>query len=173
MTNRSHRMAVLLVLVAAARAAGEEPTPIPTTEAAQMIALDPETMEFTTIPNMPSCSTGAILRGDPRTGPSLVLLKLATGCRVPWHWHTSNEDMVVISGQGIISMKDGPPLKFVPGAFASLPKNHTHQASCHRECLLLASSDAAFDIHYVGADGEEISADKALGKPTQTKGGQQ
>ena len=87
--------------------------------------------------------------------PAWVLLKLASGCRVPWHWHTANETLLVISGRGTVAMKDGPPLKFAPGAYASLPSHHVHQASCSRACLLFNTADAAFDIHYVDASGEE------------------
>jgi len=99
-----------------------------------------------------------------------VLLKLASGCRVPWHWHTANETLVVISGRGTVAMKDGPPLPFVPGAYASLPSHHAHQASCSRACLLFNGADAAFDVHYVDASGEEISLDKALKLPARGKG---
>jgi hypothetical protein len=66
-------------------------------------------------------------------------------------------------------MKDGPPLQFVPGAYASLPSHHAHQASCSRACLFFNSADGAFDIHYVDANGEEISADQALEPPARTK----
>jgi hypothetical protein len=67
-------------------------------------------------------------------------------------------------------MKDGPPLQFAPGAYASLPGHHTHQASCSRTCLLFNGADAAFDIHYVDASGEEIPPDKALRPSASTKG---
>jgi hypothetical protein len=67
-------------------------------------------------------------------------------------------------------MKDGPPLQFVPGAYASLPSHHPHQASCSRACLLFNEADAAFDIHYVDARGEEISLDKALKPSARVKG---
>ena len=98
-----------------------------------------------------------------------MLLKLASGCRVPWHWHTANETLVVISGRGSLAMKDSPrPLPFVPGAYASLPSHHVHQASCSSACLLFNTADAAFDVHYVDAKGEEISADQALKPPAKT-----
>jgi hypothetical protein len=132
-------------------------------EGPPMIAVDPAAMKFAPIPDMPACATGAILRGNPVWGPSWVLLKLASNCSVPFHWHTANEDLIVIRGQGTILMKNGPPLTFVPGAYASLPSRHLHRASCVRECLLFASSDAAFDIHYVDDDGNEIDAEEALG----------
>src|SRR6185295_10627846 len=134
-------------------------------DTAEMVTLSPQKLKFTPIPDMPGCSSAAILRGNPRSGPAWVLLKLASGCRVPWHWHTANETLVVISGQGTVEMKDGPPLQFAPGAYASLPSHHAHQASCSRTCLLFNGADAAFDVHYVDASGEEISADKAL-KPS-------
>ena len=142
------------------------------------VGVSPQTMKFVTIPNMPSCVTATILRGDPRSEASYALLKFASGCRVPMHWHTPSEDLVVISGQGTLVMKDGgPPLKFVPGAYASLPSHHMHEANCTRTCLLFAMSDGPYDIHYVDAKGDEISLEKALKQaaaatkaPATTKG---
>ena len=139
-------------------------------ETEKMVTLNPQTVKFIAIPDMPACASAAILRGNPRSGPAWVLLKLASGCRVPWHWHTANETLLVISGQGTVAMKDGPPLRFAPGAYASLPSHHMHQATCSRSCLLFNGADAAFDIHYVDAKGEEISSEKALTPPAKAKG---
>jgi quercetin dioxygenase-like cupin family protein len=139
----------------------------------QMKVVNPQKAKFITIPDMPSCATAAILRGNPRSGPAWVLLKLASGCQVPWHWHTANEDMLVINGQGTIDMQDGPPLQFVPGAYAALPSHHTHHATCTRACLLFSIADAAFDIHYVDANGQEISARQALKPLKRGKGKKQ
>lgn len=120
-------------------------------------AVNAQTWKFTAIPDMPSCASAAIVRGDPRSGPALVLLKLASGCRVPWHRHTANETLMVIRGQGTLAMKDGSPLAIAPGAYASLPSGHVHQAICTRACLFFNTADAAFDIHYVDASGKEIA----------------
>ena len=168
MTIRSNRIRALLIMLGAAAALGDS-APIHA-DTTQMITLNPQTMKFTPIPDMPGCASAAILRGNPRSGPAWVLLKLASGCRVPWHWHTANETLVVISGRGTVSMKDGPPLRFLPGAYASLPSHHQHKASCSRTCVLFNGADAAFDIHYVDASGEEISADKALKPSARAKG---
>ena len=137
--------------------------------AKQMVVVRPESLEYIAIPNMPACATAAILHGNPVLGPADVILKLASGCRVPWHWHTANETLVVISGQGTIAMKEGPPLKFVPGAYAYLPAHHAHQATCVRTCLFFSGADARFDIHYVDEGGTEISLEQAMAatsKPT-------
>src|SRR5262245_15742250 len=158
--------AMLIMLGAMAALAGS--VPVDAEDADQMITSNPQTLKFTPIPDMPGCASAAILRGNPRSGPAWVLLKLASGCRVPWHWHTANESLVVISGRGALAMKDGPPLQFVPGAYAAMPSQRVHQASCSRACLLFNAADAAFDIHYVDASGKEISLEKALTPPAKT-----
>lgn len=145
--------------------------PIHAEDTDQMIALTPQGLTFTPIPEMPICATAATLRGDPRSGPFWVLLKLASGCRVPRHWHSANETLVVISGRGAVAMKDGPTLPFVPGAYASMPSHHMHEASCARDCLLFSISDGAYDIHYVDANGEEITADQAMKQVPRSKTG--
>jgi hypothetical protein len=161
MTIRSNRMRALLIMLAALAAMGVS-VPTYATEPDEMIILNPQTLTFTPIPDMPACASAAILRGNPRWGPAWVLLKLASGCQVPWHWHTANETLLVISGRGTVATKDGPPLQLAPGAFAYLPNHHQHRASCSRTCLLFNTADAPFDIHYVGANGEEISLEEAL-----------
>lgn len=165
------RIGVLLVLFGVAVAVGvAHPARSEDPEPQQMEVVSPQAAKFEAIPDMPSCATGAIVRGNPRSGPAWVYLKLASGCRVPWHWHTANEDLVVISGKGTIEMTGGKPLQFVPGAFAALPSGHTHRASCTRTCLLFSIADAAFDIHYVDASGNEIPAKQALKEVTRATG---
>lgn len=170
MTRRSNRVVPLLIMLGTLAAVGN-PVPLHAEEAGQMITLNPQTLKFITIPNMPACATAAILRGNPRWGPAWVLLRLASGCRVPTHWHTANETLLVISGRGSVTAKDGPALQFVPGAFSYLPSHHAHHASCSRTCLLFNTADAAFDIHYVDANGGEISLDEAMRALAAAKGG--
>ena len=168
MTTRWKRIHTSLMMLAAGVVVGGSGATL-AADATKMVVISADTMKFTPIPGMPGCASAAILRGNPRSGPAWVLLKLASGCQVPWHWHTANEDLVVISGQGAISMKDGPPLQFAPGAYTSLPSHHAHQASCSRACLLFNSADGAFDVHYVDESGEEIDLDKALEEAAKAK----
>jgi mannose-6-phosphate isomerase-like protein (cupin superfamily) len=136
----------------------------------EMKNLSPQTVKYIPIPDMPACATAAILRGDPRTGPAWVYLKLDSGCRVPWHWHSANETLVVISGKGTIEMKDGPTIPLTPGAYAALPSHHQHQSICTRSCLFFNAADDAFDIHYMDPAGNEISLEEALKLPAKRKG---
>jgi len=161
MTIGSNRVRALLMVLVAVAAMGRS-VPAHAKDPDEMITLNPQTLKYIAIPDMPACATAAILRGNPRWGPAWVMLRLASGCRVPWHWHTANETLLVVTGRGTVVAKEGPPLQFAPGAFAYLPSHHQHQASCSRTCLLFNTADAAFDIHYVGANGEEISLEEAL-----------
>ena len=43
-----------------------------------------------------------------------------------------------------------------------MPSRHIHKFRCANTCVVYISSDAAFDMHYVNAEGKEISPDEAL-----------
>ncbi len=128
----------------------------------QMIVVDPETAQFATPAGMPGCATMTVLSGDPENGPSVLLAKMSSGCKIPWHWHTATENVMLSSGSGKLEMKGSKPFPFRPGAYLSLPSHHIHQASCSSDCMMFISSDAAFDIHYVNKKGKEIPAAEAL-----------
>jgi quercetin dioxygenase-like cupin family protein len=119
-------------------------------------------MEFVTIPGLPTCAPRSVQSGDPTKGPSIILAKVATGCSVPWHWHTPNEHLMLVSGVARLEMKDGKPLTLRAGGFAMMPSRHVHRIQCEQDCLLYVYSDGAFDIHYVGEQGNEITPTEAL-----------
>jgi quercetin dioxygenase-like cupin family protein len=119
-------------------------------------------MKFGGMPGLPACAPGAVQSGDPAQGPFVVLGKIATGCTVPWHWHTANEQLMMVSGVARVEMKDAKPFTLRAGGFARLPAQHAHQFHCERACLIYVVADAAFDIHYVNAQGGEIAPAEAL-----------
>jgi quercetin dioxygenase-like cupin family protein len=125
-------------------------------------------MSFTPVPGLPTCATGAVQAGNPATGPSVIASKMAAGCIVPWHWHSPNEHLMLVSGSARVEMKDGKPFTLQAGGFALLPSKHVHQFRCEQACLLYVYSDAAFDTHYVDAKGTEISAAEALAAVKET-----
>ena len=120
-------------------------------------------MKFVMIPGLPTCGSGSVQSGDPSKGPSIILAKVAAGCSIPWHWHTPNEHVMMVSGMAHIEMKDGAPLTLRAGGFAKMPSRHVHQFRCGAApCALYIYSDTAFDIHYVDGEGKEISPEQAL-----------
>jgi quercetin dioxygenase-like cupin family protein len=119
-------------------------------------------MKFEPVPGMPTCAPGAVQTGDPAKGPSILMGKMAAGCSIPWHWHTPNEHLMIVSGTARVEPKDGKPFTLRAGGFALMPSRHVHQFHCTTACSLFVYSDAAYDIHYVDAQGKEISLDDAL-----------
>ena len=125
-------------------------------------------MAFAPIPGLPTCATGAVQAGNPATGPTIIASKIAAGCVIPWHWHTPNEHLMLVSGSARVEPKDGSPLTLKAGGFALMPSKHVHQFRCEQACLLYASSDGPFDTHYVNAQGTEISPADALAAVKET-----
>lgn len=119
-------------------------------------------MKFVTVLGLPTCALNSVQSGDPTKGPSIILAKVATGCTIPWHWHTPNEHLMMVSGVARLEMKDGKPFTLRAGGFAMMPSRHVHQFHCERDCLFYVYSDAAFDICYVDGQGKEITPDEAL-----------
>ena len=113
---------------------------------------------------LPSCVTMAVESGDPSKGSSVIVFKGTSGCSISWHWHTPTEHVMIVSGSAKVEMRGGSSAILGPGGYAMMPSKHVHQFTCTSACTAFVSSDAAFDIHYVDADGKEIPPDTALAK---------
>lgn len=161
MRGRFVRMAGWFIVLVVAFFAGPTP-PTNAGETPEMAMIEPQNLKFAPVPGIPSCATAAPVRGDPSKGPSVLLIKLASGCRVPWHWHTANEQLMIVSGTGTLEMKDGKKLKLRAGTYALLPNHQVHQATCSSNCVFFNSSDGVFDVHYVDQAGKEITPEEAL-----------
>jgi mannose-6-phosphate isomerase-like protein (cupin superfamily) len=156
MTIRRSTCALALVstLALPVGSQGQEPAAMTTRNTAEM--------EFATFPGMPTCATGSVQKGDPAQGATFIAAKAQTGCVFPWHWHTPNEHLMIVSGTAQLEMKGGKTVVLEAGGFAVMPSKHLHQFTCKKTCTLFVYSDAAFDMHYVDAQGNEISPEVAL-----------
>ena len=128
-------------------------------------------VKFAPIAGLPPCLTGAVKRGDPSKESFVVLAKVTAGCKIPWHWHTATEELMVVAGRAKVEMreaerKEASPATLGSGDYIHLPSKHVHQFTCQSVCKLFITSDRAFDIHYVDAAGKEIPQDEAL-KPAK------
>ncbi len=122
-------------------------------------------MKFSAMPTLPACATAAVPQGDPAKGPAFILGKVQKNCVIPWHWHTANENIMMVSGEARLDIKDGIPLTLTAGGFAMMPSKHIHRFTCISACTFYIHSDAIFDIHYVDPQGQEIATDVALKRP--------
>ena len=120
------------------------------------------TTKFGPHPALPACATIAVQDGNPGTGPSIIMLRAKAGCVLPWHWHTPNERLIIVSGSAKADMKDAKPTTLHPGDFILLPSKGIHQFTALTSVELFDISDAPFDMHYVDASGTEIPVATAL-----------
>jgi quercetin dioxygenase-like cupin family protein len=126
--------------------------------------------KFGANPLLPDCVVAAPLKGDPTKEAFSLVIKAKTGCKVPFHWHTANEELFIAGGNATMEMKDMQPTKLTAGGYSYLPSKHVHQLTCTNACTIFVSSDGAFDVHYVDPDGKEISKEEALAKkPVQAR----
>jgi quercetin dioxygenase-like cupin family protein len=138
-------------------------------ESSDMLAVEQRDLTFGPVAGFPACAKAAQVRGDPAKGAAVLMAKLESGCRIPWHWHSASEQIMVVSGSGTVETKDGKKVPLRPGGYASVPGKHVHLAACSNTCTFFVSTDGAFDIHYVDGAGKEISPDEALKKRPASK----
>jgi quercetin dioxygenase-like cupin family protein len=95
----------------------------------------------------PKCISTAVEAGDPSTGPSTVLLKIAKGCFVRWHMHTADQQMMLIKGELKVDLAMTPSATLGPGGYVLIPGRVKQQFTCERksECLLFVTLDRPYD----------------------------
>jgi Cupin domain len=97
-----------------------------------------------------SCLSSALETGDPTRGPSTFILKAPSGCVVPWHFHTAEEQLIVIRGAVVAEVTTHPSTRLGPGGFAMMGGHMAHQFTCQgkSECLMIVAFDRAYDIYW-------------------------
>jgi len=114
------------------------------------------------IPDAPGCFLGGPERGDPSKEASIMKMKGSAGCMVPWHWHPSTENIMMISGTARTQVKGEKPTLLHAGSFLSVPPKHVMNFVCTSECALFLHTDGPFATHYVDEKGKEITPAAAL-----------
>lgn len=93
----------------------------------------------------------AILRVDPKTKATHLMIRVPKDFHVPKHWHTANETHTVVKGTFIIEC-DGKRETLGQGSWNYVPSKMAHEAwtTPDEGALLFITVDAAWDIHWVG-----------------------
>lgn len=148
-------------LVAALPAVGATPKPAMAAQVKPVVQ-GQETAKYGGLPVLPSCLSFAVERGNPFTGPSILLIKMQAGCVVPWHWHSVREELMLVSGRGKVEIANFPTHTVRPGGYVLLPARHHHQFGCETDCVFFDAISGKFDIHYIDKSGKEIPVIQAL-----------
>jgi quercetin dioxygenase-like cupin family protein len=101
------------------------------------------------------CLQSALENGNPDTGPSTFILKAPAGCRVPAHYHSAEEQLIVIRGRVLTGMKGMHSVTLTAGGVAVMPAKAIHWFSCsgNDPCLMVVTFDRKYDIVWVDAHG--------------------
>jgi quercetin dioxygenase-like cupin family protein len=97
----------------------------------------------------PECLKVARENGDPDLGPSTFLLEAPPGCVVPAHYHTAEEQLMVVRGDVLTGMDGMPETTLGPGGFAMMPGKVMHWFTCKSSkssCLMFVTFDRKYDI---------------------------
>lgn len=92
----------------------------------------------------------AILRVDPKTQATQLMIRVPKNFHVPRHWHTANETHTIINGTFIMEC-EGKRAELGPGSFNYIPSKMVHQAwtKPNEGTLLFITTDGAWDINWV------------------------
>jgi quercetin dioxygenase-like cupin family protein len=96
----------------------------------------------------PTCLKVARENGDPDTGASTFLLEAPSGCVVPAHYHTAEEQLMVVRGDVLTGMDGMAEATLGPGGFAMMPSKAMHWFTCKSKdtCLMFVTFDRKYDI---------------------------
>jgi len=92
----------------------------------------------------------SILRVDPKTHATQLLIRVPNKLHVPMHWHTANETHTVIKGTWVFEHEGGRDQLGV-GGFNYIPAKMPHQAWASDDALVFITVDSGWDINWVGA----------------------
>ncbi len=161
---RYHRL-LLSALLAACSLLGQSATAgvMPSSDTTAFVAPAGST-KFMNLPFLPRCMMGSIKQGDPRIGPSVVLARIASGCVIPWHWHSANTRLIFLSGYGTHTMKGTNASTDVrAGDFIYLPARQAHFFRCISTCIAYNISDRRDVVHWIDKNGHDITLKQATG----------
>ncbi|HEY3177085.1 MAG TPA: AraC family ligand binding domain-containing protein [Candidatus Polarisedimenticolia bacterium] len=98
----------------------------------------------------------AILRVDPKTQATQLLIRTPKGIHVRKHWHSANETHTMIVGTATFACGD-ERMEVGPGGFNFMPAKMVHEAWLPAGSLTFITVDGAWDVNWV--EGPPTTAD--------------
>jgi len=99
----------------------------------------------------PKCLQFFLENGDMEKGPSTAIMKAAPGCVVAPHYHTAEEQLIIVRGEVSTGMEGMADTVLGAGGFAMMPSKAVHWFSCtaKEECVMFVTFDRAYDIVWI------------------------
>jgi len=127
--------------------------PLPTQAPDEPVSfLQPEQMSWRRLaPGMGENSPKmTVLRHDPHSGATTMLIWTPPGFHVPRHWHSGGEKHMVVRGTFIFECQ-GQRVVMKGGSFNYMPARMVHQAWTppDEDCLLYTDVDREWDLNWI------------------------
>ena len=123
-------------------------------------------------PNLPKGAKMTVLSGDPgKAGLFHARLQMPAKYKVPPHWHSSAEDVTVISGT--LYLGEGDKLdekaahEMKAGAFHSIPAKTHHYAFTKTGAVVQITAMGPFDITYIDPKDDPSKTAASPGTPAK------
>ena len=89
----------------------------------------------------------AVLHGDPTKDNADILIRVPAGAQIPFHWHTSAERMVMVSGELEVTYEGQEATALKPGTYAYGPAKRPHKGRCTGSvpCVLFVAFESPVD----------------------------
>lgn len=98
-------------------------------------------------PFLPKGCAIAVLHGDPAKDNVDVFFKLPAKTKLPLHWHTSAERMILVAGELQVSYDGHKTVTLKPGSYAYGPAKLPHHGRCVSAdpCVLFIAFESPLD----------------------------
>ncbi len=93
----------------------------------------------------------SVLHGDPAKKNLDLLFKVPGDFKIPHHWHTSAERMILVSGNMEVTYDNQTTELIKTGMYAYGPAKRPHTAYCHKgdDCILFIAFEEPLDAFEV------------------------
>jgi quercetin dioxygenase-like cupin family protein len=110
-------------------------------------------------PALPKGAQLAVLTGDPgKPGSYVIRVKVPAGYEIPAHWHSTAENLTVLSGAVSVGMGDKLDKKtstmLQVGSFTYLPAKMNHFLWTSVPAIFQIHAEGPFDIVYVNSSDD-------------------
>ncbi len=156
---RKLMLALAVVLLVTGVASAESPQPMP---AHTMVM--PDQIQWGPAPaGLPPGSKAAVLSGNPGAAEPFTLRAwLPKGYKVPPHWHSTAENLTVLSGRLRVGHGDtlapDSATALGPGAYVVMPAEMRHWVVAESDTVLQVHGVGPFAITYVNPDDDPRQA---------------
>jgi quercetin dioxygenase-like cupin family protein len=109
---------------------------------------------------MPKGCGISVLHGDPAKPNADVFFRVPGKAKIPSHWHTSAERMVLVEGEMRVTYAGQAPTTLKPGSYAYGPAKLEHHATCasDSQCVLFIAFEGPVDVHPAASGPEPAGA---------------